>query len=209
MKKSIIRGLATGFGVVGAMAVLSVSAAPLGAGGTKMEIKQTSPGVVDLTFSKLAAVRLNEKFSGSKGSFTEKDETKKGMTATVVTYDADPKVFSGTQHCITGVGPEWAGGSGKKLDTAKLNCVPISGNTVTHRLEVMKSAVIGIVPLIVKGDERFAWGSHPFGPTRHYVTRPNGERDVITLLKSDANGNVSAAGSGDVSQYQKYYASIF
>jgi hypothetical protein len=129
-----------------------------------------------------------------------------------VHYTTDPGLFKDRLLCLTGVGPNWARGK-SKFDTSRMSCAPMN-DAVTLKVEVPKSAfgaVFGVLPVVVgKDGDLLAWGSHPFGSTRFMMKRPDGTRDVITLLKADKNGNIAPASKDDAAAYQaNFYAKIF
>lgn len=181
-------------------------AAPASAQGLSANMTQVELGSGQITISNVAAVCLNSSACDVPGSFTAPDEAGRGM-ATVVTFDANPGFFSGKRLCITGVGQDWAA-AGFRIDPARVQCAVISGGQATVPFQVNGSGVFGIVPLIVDGDRVIAWGSHPFGQSRYLMTRPNGERDLITLLVS-SGGSLRAANADEAADYAGRYASLF
>lgn len=193
------------------LAAIPAFAADLAGGLAEMAIKQVAPGIANVTLTNVAGVWLENEPNSSKGVYRAADESGKG-TAKVVAFANNPALFKDRLLCLTGVGPNWARGK-SKFDTSKMSCAPMS-DTVTLRVEVPKAAfgsTFGLVPVVVSQDgDLLAWGSHPFGPTRFMMKRPDGTRDVITLLTTDNDGDILAASKGDAAAYQvNFYAKIF
>lgn len=200
------------FAVLAALfAAAPAFAADLAGGLTEMALRQVAPGVAEVTITKTAGVWLENEPNTGKKVLRLPDESGKG-TAKVVAYATDPAVFKDRLLCLTGVGPSWARGK-SKFDVDKMSCASMA-DTVTLKVEVPKAAfgsTFGLVPVVVgKDGDLLAWGSHPFGSTRFMVKRPDGTRDVITLLKADKDGNIVAASKDDAAAYQaNFYAKIF
>jgi hypothetical protein len=199
------------FAVLSIFAAVPAFAADLAGGLTEMAIKQVTPGVANVTLTNVAGVWLENEPGTKAKVFRATDESGKG-TAKVVTYAADPGLFKGRLLCLTGVGPNWARGK-SKFDVSRMSCAPMN-DTVTLKVSVPQAAfgsTFGLVPVVVGEDGTLlAWGSHPFGPTRFSMKRPDGTRDVITLLKADKDGNFLAASKDDAAAYQaSFYAKIF
>ncbi len=193
------------------VAIFPAFAADLAGGLTEMALKQVAPGVANVTLTNVAGVWLENEPNTNKRVFRAPDESGKG-TAKVVAYATDPGVFKDRLLCLTGVGPSWARGK-SKFDVNKMSCAAMA-DTVTLKVEVPKAvfgSTFGLVPVVVGHDgDLLAWGSHPFGPTRFMMKRPDGTRDVITLLKADKDGNIAAASKDDAAAYQaNFYAKIF
>lgn len=200
------------FAVLAALfAAAPAFAADLAGGLTEMSIKQVAPGIANVTFTGVAGVWLiNEPDTGKK-VLRLPDESGKG-TAKIVAYATDPGVFKDRLLCLTGVGPSWARGK-SKFDVNKMSCAAMS-DTVTLKVTVPQSvfgSTFGLVPVVVGRDgDLLAWGSHPFGSTRFMMKRPDGTRDVITLLKADKDGNIQPASKADAASYEaNFYAKIF
>jgi len=199
------------FAVLALFVAVPAFAAELAGGLTEMAIKQVSPGVANVTLTSVAGVWLDNEPGTKVKVFRAADESGKG-TAKVVAYADDPGLFKGRLLCLTGVGPNWARGK-SKFDVNKMSCAPMA-DTVTLKVSVPQAAfgsAFGLVPVVVGEDGTLlAWGSHPFGPTRFMMKRPDGTRDVITLLKADKDGNILAASKDDAAAYQgNFYAKIF
>lgn len=193
------------------VAVSPAFAAQLAGGLTEMAIKQVAPGVANVTLTNAAGIWLENEPNSSKGVYRAADESGKG-TAKVVAYANNPALFKDRLLCLTGVGPSWARGK-SKFDTSKMSCAPMA-DAVTLKVEVPNTvfgSTFGLVPVVVgKDGDLLAWGSHPFGSTRFMMKRPDGTRDVITLLKADKDGNIVAASKDDAAAYQaNFYAKIF
>lgn len=200
------------FFAVLALFVVPASAADLAGPMTKMDIVQVAPGVVDLKVANTAGVWLVEHPNTSKKNvLTKPDESGKG-DADVVMFASDPKLFQADLFCWTGVGPNWAKGK-SKFNVDKMSCTAM-GNPVVNRITVGQAnfgSTFGILPVVVNKDGALhAWGSHPFGDTRHHMKRPDGTTDVITLLTVEKDGSVRPATKTEAAQYQAdFYAKIF
>lgn len=187
------------------------SRAPIvGSGGeTTMTVETVSPGVLNITLSKNAGVWLNEK-SGSQKAKKHPDESGKG-TVEVVSYADDPALFAGTQLCITGAGNDWAGIGSQRYDLSKTSCAPMA-ETVTNQLTFTKESFGKVTALtfVIVDDKgkRVAWGSHPFGSSRHIFERNKGGKDVVTLISLDATGSAVDITPEALADYQKYYLAI-
>ena len=188
----------------------SVSGGVHHTGETTLEIKQVTPGVADLTFLVNSGIVLNQKLEGTV--FSEPDKSGKGTAYVVPGSD----LFCGTLFGLTGVGPAWAGSGGGddiRFDLNRMYSAPMSGESVTIRIELPKKSfgtVFAVVPVIIDANGRLvAWGSHPFGPTRHMLTRRDGTKDMLTILTVTKYGNIRAASPDEVKKYHELYKNYF
>lgn len=173
---------------------------------TTMDIISTTPQKVTLVWHSAGANFLNA--PPAEIATTAAPDASGNGTAHNVSFAAAPAFFNGKYFCVSVAGPNtWAGlDENKTYDLAKMPCTVINGTDVRVSLAFAKADTYALSPVIVEPSGKFvAWGFHAEGATNRILVRPNGKKDMATVIHASASAPVAAANDAQFGAYQGVY----